>query len=50
MFNTSTIFEIKEDFKNTLELCDEVTIEELKKTSGIKALGQSLLRLIAPLL
>lgn len=50
MFNTSTIFEIKEDFKNTLAQCDEVTMEKLKKTSGMKALGQSLLRLIAPLL
>lgn len=50
MFNTSTIFEIKEDFKNTLEVCDQVTLEEIKNTSGLKTLGQSLLRLIAPLL
>lgn len=50
MFNTSAIYEIKEDFKKTLELCDEVTLEEIKKTSGRKAFGQSLLRLVAPLL
>ncbi len=50
MFNAGTIYEIKEDYKKTLELCDEVTLEEIKKTSGIKMLGQSILRLLAPLL
>ncbi len=50
MFNNSTIYEIKEDYMKTLESCDQVTLEEIKKTSGIKALGQSFLRLIAPLL
>lgn len=50
MFNSGTIYEIKEDFKHTLTLCDEVTLEEIQKTSGLKRLGQSLLKLAAPLL
>ncbi len=50
MFNSGTIYEIKDDFIRTLQVCDEVTLEEIQKTSGIKKLSQSLLRLIAPLL
>ena len=50
MFNSGAIFEIKEDFKDTIKKCDEVTMEEIKNTSGPKALGQSVLKLFAPLL
>ena len=50
MFNSSVIYEIKEDFMQTLEKCDEVTPEEARETSGLKLFGQSLLRLIAPLM
>lgn len=50
MFNSSVIYDIKEDIMNTLERCDEVTLEEIRKTSAIKMFGQSLLRLVAPLM
>lgn len=50
MFNSGTIYEIKDDYIRTLEECDEITLEEIGKTSGIKRLGQSILRLFAPLL
>lgn len=50
MFDSSTIYDIKEDYLHTLEACDEVSLEELEQTSGIKRFGQAMLRLIAPLL
>ena len=50
MFNCGTIYEIKDDFVRTLEVCDEVTLEEIEKTSSVKKFGQSILRLVAPLL
>lgn len=50
MFNSSVIHEIKDDYMRTLEVCDEVTLEEIERTSKIKAFGQSLLRVLAPLL
>lgn len=50
MFNSGTIYEIKEDYMKTLENCEQVTLEEINKTSSIKTFWQSILRLIAPLL
>lgn len=50
MYNVDTIYEIKEDYMNTLSECEEITLGGLSKTSGIKRLGQSLLRLFAPLM
>lgn len=50
MFNSGTIYEIKEDFEKTLEECNEITLEEIEKTGVVKRLFQSVLRLIAPLL
>ena len=50
MFNSRVIYEIKEDYMLTLAKCDEVTLEEIRKTSKTKMFGQSLLRLVAPLM
>lgn len=50
MYNSGTIYEIKEDYMNTLEKCDEITLEEIEKMSGLKRFCQALLRLVAPLL
>lgn len=50
MFDSSVISEIKNDYVNTLEKCDEVTLEEVEQTSVIKQFFQSILRLISPLL
>ncbi|MGN0435866.1 MAG: cardiolipin synthase [Wujia sp.] len=50
MFDSKVIHTIKEDYLETLEKCDEVTLEEIERTSGWKRFKQSLLRLIAPLL
>ena len=50
MFNCSSIYEIKEDYMDTLAKCDEVTLEKIRETSRLKLFGQSLLRLVAPLM
>ena len=50
MFNSGVIYEIKDDYLQTLEQCDEVTLEEIEKMSGLKRFCQAILRLIAPLL
>ncbi len=51
MYDVDTVREIKEDIDKTLEVCDEVTLEEIKKDSNVvKRVKQSLLRLVAPLL
>lgn len=50
MFNAGTIYEIKDDYLETLKKCDEITLEEIEKTSGIKKFFQALLRLVAPIL
>lgn len=50
MFNSGAIYEMKDDYIRTLEECDEVTLEEIEKTSSIKRFGQGILRLVAPLL
>ncbi len=50
MFDSSTIDVIKEDYMKTLSVCDEVTLEEIRRTKPLKKLWQSILRLVAPLL
>ena len=50
MFDSGVIKEIKDDYVNTLEKCDEITLEEAEQTSVVKRFFQSILRLISPLL
>lgn len=50
MYDTSVIKDIYEDYMETLKKCDEVTLEEIEKTSKAKRFWQAMLRLGAPLL
>ena len=50
IFNSGVLYEIKDDFVNTLRVCEEITIEKLEKTSAFKRIWQALLRLAAPIL
>lgn len=50
MYHLSVIQEIHDDYMKTLESCDEITIEEIKRTSKAKRFWQAMMRLIAPLL
>lgn len=50
MFNSAAIYEIKDDFLDTQAKCHRITLDELNKTGAVKRLGQSILRLLAPLM
>lgn len=50
MYDCISISEMKSDFLNTLQICKEVTIEELRDVKWYKALGRSILRAFAPLM
>lgn len=50
MFNSSVIYEIKDDYMNTLNKCEEVTHGMLEKDSAVKRLLQAVLRVFAPLM
>ncbi|MDD6327840.1 MAG: cardiolipin synthase [Lachnospiraceae bacterium] len=50
MYETAAIKDIYKDYMETLKKCDEVTLEEIEKTSRLKRFGQAILRLVAPLL
>ncbi|MBR4880580.1 MAG: cardiolipin synthase, partial [Clostridia bacterium] len=49
IFNSSAIEDIKQDFLRTLPLCREITEKDTKRNIFVR-LGQSILRIIAPLL
>ena len=50
MYNAKVINNIEEDFQNTLQECEEITIESNKKYSAFKKLIGRVLRLFAPLM
>lgn len=50
MYESSAIKEIKKDYDTTLLKCDEITLEEIERTSKVKRFVQSLLRLVAPIM
>ena len=50
MFHSGVIYDIKEDYLQTLKVCHEVTAQETQSYGMWKRFGQSILRLIAPLM
>lgn len=50
LYKCSSIIEMKNDFLSTLELCREITLEDLKNIRWYKVLGRSVLRAFAPLM
>lgn len=50
MYKSSTIFDIKEDFLKTLELCKEIKLEDFNNIKWYKALISIVLRVFAPLM
>lgn len=50
LYKTSTISAIKEDFTDTLKVCQQVTLEECKQVKLRTRLIRSVLRLLAPLM
>ena len=50
MYNSSSVYDIKDDFLNTLKMCKEVTKENFKDIKWYEVLAGSLLRVFAPLM
>ena len=50
MYGSQAVMQIKEDALNILEECREVTLEDCQNKSAATRIGQSILRLFAPLL
>ncbi|MGE5626693.1 MAG: cardiolipin synthase [Solirubrobacterales bacterium] len=50
MYRSSCILDMKNDFLNTLELSEEITLEHFKNIKWYKSLKGSLLRVFAPLM
>ncbi len=50
MFNSGVLYEIKDDFLNTIKDCEEITVDKLAKTGAVKRIWQAILRMIAPIL
>lgn len=50
LYQDPSILEMEQDFQNTLEQCEQVTLTTLKKYSKIKMIIGKLLRVFAPLL
>ena len=50
MYKSSAVASMKASFESTLEKCQEITYEEYRRRPWIVRLGQSLLRVFAPLM
>lgn len=50
LYKTRSVLQIKEDFLKTLELCQEITLEEANNVSWPNRLVRSILRVFSPLM
>ncbi|WP_026477203.1 cardiolipin synthase [Alkaliphilus transvaalensis] len=50
MYHNRAIMEMKKDFHKTLEICKEITLDEVNGVSWYRSLGRSILRVFAPLM
>lgn len=49
-YDNKAVYDVEKDFMNTLNECEEITIEIYKKFSGLQRLSGHILRIVAPLL
>ncbi|MGE4272239.1 MAG: cardiolipin synthase [Desulfitobacterium sp.] len=50
VYNTQSVIDIKEDFLETLELCQNITLEDCYRVKWYRRLGRTILRIFAPLM
>ena len=50
LYKTDSVIDLRYDFKNTLELCQVVTLEECKNIKWMVKFGELILRMFSPLL
>ena len=50
LYRSSSVAAVKEDYLKTLEVCQDVTLEECRRVPLIRQLGRAVLRVFAPLM
>ena len=50
LFNTQSIAQLKEDYLKTLEVCQEITYEQMHSIPWILRLAQAIIRIFAPMM
>lgn len=50
IYNNPVVWEIEQDFQNTLQQCQKITLGDLKKRSVVQKVCGKVLRLVAPLM
>lgn len=50
LYNTDTVMDIKEDFLDTLKVCRQVTIQQVRNIKWYRAVTDSVLRVFAPMM
>lgn len=50
LYKTHSVIDLRDDFKNTLELCQVVTLEECENIKWPVKFGRLILRMFSPLL
>jgi cardiolipin synthase len=50
LFNTQSVAQLKEDYLKTLEVCQEITYEQMHSIPWILRLAQAILRIFAPMM
>lgn len=50
LYKNNAVMELKQDFLNTLKVCENISLEQSLKVSLIKRVFRSVLRLVAPLM
>jgi cardiolipin synthase len=50
LYGSSSVYDIKEDFLSTLEICRQITLEDFKEIKWYRTLADSVLRIFAPLM
>lgn len=50
LYHNKAVFDVEKDFKETIELCEEIKMDTYKKFSGFQKISGHILRIVAPLL
>jgi cardiolipin synthase len=50
MYKNSEVYNVEEDFRNTLDMCQKITLEDCRNYSLIKKIAGAFLKIVAPLM
>jgi cardiolipin synthase len=50
MYKTNSVFTAKEDFLNTMKLCEQITLDDCRNVNFFIKIGRTFLKVFAPLM